>query len=155
MFLIIVAGVVGLVEGLVWGHSFVRFRPSYVGSSRQRRLRCLTAGAAIIYGRRKSVDVCFAHALNFFIAAPFLGAGVCCALIVRCAFWFCALMRGLCPRAPASLLARGLTARFVSLAFYPQLCSSHIFLIYNVQTFQQQVIIKYDISAAEGYYCSR
>jgi len=30
-------GFYGLVEGLVLGRSFVRFRPSYVGSSRQRR----------------------------------------------------------------------------------------------------------------------
>ena len=34
----------------------------------------------------------FVHALYAYIAAPFLGAGVCCALIVRCAFWFCALV---------------------------------------------------------------
>ena len=59
-------------------------------------------------------------ALDFVIAAPFWSE-VCCAIYYFIATSLLRLDREALPLVlSASLLARGLTARFVSLAFYPQ-----------------------------------
>ena len=69
------------------GHWFVSFRPSLrsgraVKEQRLRRLwlSLFDGGRGNISAQSKSVDIDFVHALSFFIAAPFLGAEVCCAI---------------------------------------------------------------------------
>ena len=83
----------------------------------------LISGAAIIYANSLSVDVCIVHARDFDYCRAFFGGRSLFRSYSSLYILALRLDREALPLVlSASLLARGLTARFVSLAFYPLYC---------------------------------
>jgi len=116
---------VGLVDGLIWGHWFVSFRPSLrsgraVKEQRLRRLwlSLFDGGRGNNYTDAERAWTVVLSTLDAFIAAPFLGAEVCFALIVRFAFWFLALViEGLRPSNSSQAFREKLDQKLYSLAY--------------------------------------